>query len=71
MDLASPPFEAFKKHRVTWSLENYYVNPGPIQFYGPIADRITHTLNLENGGRFELSPPILPSTTVPKLYSKL
>ena len=49
VDLKGKPFAAFKQQRDKWADEDSYVNPGPIQFFGPeaITDCITHTLALE------------------------
>lgn len=49
VDLKGKPFETFKRHRDKWADEDSYVDPGPVQFFGPeaITDRITHTLSLE------------------------
>lgn len=50
VDLHSPPFEFFVDRRKEWALDDDYLNPGPIQFFGPasIKDSITHTLLLSS-----------------------
>lgn len=42
-------FKEFEKHRQDWAINDDYLCPGPIQFYGPskVADKITETLKLE------------------------
>lgn len=49
VDIKGKPFMSFKQHRNKWAKEDDYVNPGPIQFFGPaeITDSITLTLTLE------------------------
>lgn len=49
VDLKGKPFEAFKQKRQEWLMEDDYVNPGPIQFFGPpsLSDGITLTLAKE------------------------
>jgi len=49
VDLEGRPFGYFVKRREKWSLKEDYVNPGPIQFYGPNAEDKTLTLILESG----------------------
>ena len=48
-----PVFTEFEKHREDWNLNDSYLCPGPIQFYGPsqISDKITETLKLEKNNR--------------------
>lgn len=50
VDLAAPPFDSFAANRNRWALQNEYIFPGPIQYFGPakVADRITKTLELES-----------------------
>ena len=50
VDLNGKPFALFQQHRSEWTQEDDYVNPGPVQFFGPqeISDRITLTLTLEH-----------------------
>ncbi len=47
--LDGAPFRAFEKARDGWVLEDGYVSPGPIQYFGPpsVSDRATKTLRLE------------------------
>lgn len=49
VDLKGKPFAMFKRHRDQWANEDSYMDPGPIQFFGPaeITEAITHTLALE------------------------
>jgi pyrophosphate--fructose-6-phosphate 1-phosphotransferase len=50
VDLKGAPFKTFAAHRKKWELEDAYVFPGPIQFYGPAALNfsITKTLDEES-----------------------
>lgn len=47
--LDGAPFRAFEKVREDWALNDRYVFPGPIQFFGPpsVTDLTTETLRLE------------------------
>jgi len=49
VDLAAAPFKTFAAHRLEWMLEDAYLNPGPIQYFGPpsVCDSVTTTLTLE------------------------
>lgn len=49
VDLEGKPFKFFARERKKWSLEDCYVYPGPIQFFGPssLTDQLTCTLKLE------------------------
>lgn len=51
VELASPAFKELVKHRDAWAVEDAYLFPGPIQYFGPaeICDAITKTLELERG----------------------
>ncbi len=51
VDLESRPFLEFAKNRERWALNNEYLYPGPIQYYGPseVCDRRTKVLELEYG----------------------
>ena len=51
VDLNGAPFAAFAAGRGGWAVEDAYVYPGPIQYWGPeeLADRTTATLSLEAG----------------------
>lgn len=51
VDLAQEPFVLFKKSRDHWIVEDSYIYPGPIQFFGPteLTDNITLTLK---GGNY-------------------
>lgn len=48
--LDGPPFRAFEKMRDSLVLEDAYVYPGPIQYFGPstVTDLTTKTLQLES-----------------------
>ncbi|WP_024655758.1 diphosphate--fructose-6-phosphate 1-phosphotransferase [Borrelia hispanica] len=49
VDLNGAPFNEFVKHREQWEVNNLYVFPGPIQYFGAseLVDEITLTLKLE------------------------
>ncbi|AFI30805.1 diphosphate--fructose-6-phosphate 1-phosphotransferase [Borrelia crocidurae] len=49
VDLNGAPFNEFVKHREQWAINNLYVFPGPIQYFGAseLVDEITLTLKLE------------------------
>lgn len=49
VDLEGKPFKEFKEKRDTWVVNDDYLYPGPIQFYGPkqLTDKGPITLNLE------------------------
>ncbi len=51
VDLDGAPFKKFAANREDWALNDEYIFPGPIQYFGPseIADRTTETLALERG----------------------
>jgi pyrophosphate--fructose-6-phosphate 1-phosphotransferase len=51
VDLDGAPFKFFAKHRAEWALEDAYVFPGAIQYFGPseVCDAPTKTLALEKG----------------------
>jgi diphosphate-dependent phosphofructokinase len=50
VDLKGPAFQAFASARKGWEVEDAFVYPGPIQYFGPteVCDAITQTLALEN-----------------------
>ncbi|MFZ9919582.1 MAG: diphosphate--fructose-6-phosphate 1-phosphotransferase [Terrimicrobiaceae bacterium] len=50
VELDSPAFREFEKHRATWSKETSYAFPGAIQYFGPseVCDTTTITLQLES-----------------------
>ena len=48
IDMGSPSYLAFAEGKAAWSVEDMYENPGPVQFSGPTADDISHTLQLES-----------------------
>lgn len=49
VDLEGNPFNCFKQNREEWTLNNSYIYPGAIQYFGPseICDSKTITLTLE------------------------
>ncbi|RME93717.1 MAG: diphosphate--fructose-6-phosphate 1-phosphotransferase, partial [Verrucomicrobia bacterium] len=49
VDLEGKPFQTFAAQRDRWALEEAYLYPGPIQYFGPseVCDRVTKTLELE------------------------
>ncbi|GAV61244.1 PFK domain-containing protein [Cephalotus follicularis] len=49
VELDGTPFKKFASMRDKWALKNHYISPGPIQFVGPVADAVNHTLLLELG----------------------
>ncbi|CAH9059163.1 unnamed protein product [Cuscuta europaea] len=51
VELDGAPFMKFASLREEWALKNRYINPGPIQFVGPVADKVNHTLLLELGAQ--------------------
>lgn len=48
IQLEKEAFLQFSQNRESWRLEDHYLSPGPLQFYGPTADLVTKTLNLES-----------------------
>ena len=53
VDLDGAPFAAFAAGRDEWAINDHYLFPGPIQYYGPpeVCDLLTRTLALESAGR--------------------
>ncbi|MHB9023314.1 MAG: diphosphate--fructose-6-phosphate 1-phosphotransferase [Armatimonadota bacterium] len=51
VDLVGEPFKYFAAHRDEWAVEDAYLFPGPIQYFGPaeVCDAPTKTLALEKG----------------------
>lgn len=49
VELDGKPFQMFARNRTNWALEDDYVYPGPIQYFGPssVCDRPTETILLE------------------------
>nr|WP_267918112.1 diphosphate--fructose-6-phosphate 1-phosphotransferase [Borreliella garinii] len=49
VDLEGRPFKEFVENRDKWALNNLYLYPGPVQYFGSseIVDEITETLKLE------------------------
>lgn len=52
VDLNGRPFGKFAENRENWALNDEYVFPGPIQYFGPseVCDAPTITLSLEKSG---------------------
>jgi pyrophosphate--fructose-6-phosphate 1-phosphotransferase len=50
VELDGKPFKNFAKQRAHWAVEDAYLFPGAIQYWGPeaVADQITATLELES-----------------------
>jgi pyrophosphate--fructose-6-phosphate 1-phosphotransferase len=50
VELDGKPFKSFAKQRADWAIEDSYLFPGAIQYWGPaeVADQITATLALES-----------------------
>jgi diphosphate-dependent phosphofructokinase len=48
IDLSGPTYRAFSENKSRWAVHDMYENPGPIQYQGPTADDISHTLVLES-----------------------
>ncbi|KAB1201558.1 Pyrophosphate--fructose 6-phosphate 1-phosphotransferase subunit beta [Morella rubra] len=49
VELEGAPFKKFASMRDEWAVKNCYISPGPIQFVGPAANAVNHTLLLELG----------------------
>ncbi len=49
VELDDKPFKKFSENRETWALNDCYIYPGPIQYFGPseVADITTETIQLE------------------------
>ena len=49
VELEGKPFKALQAVRDRWAVETCFINPGPIQYFGPaeVADQPTITLSLE------------------------
>ena len=50
VDLNGKPFKTLVEHRESWAKDTCFINPGPIQYFGPteICNSTTKTLALEN-----------------------
>jgi pyrophosphate--fructose-6-phosphate 1-phosphotransferase len=50
VELKGKPFKTFAAARDTWAIEDDYLFPGPIQYFGPgeVSDQPTETLKLES-----------------------
>jgi len=55
VDLKAAPFKYLVANRAMWAVEDVYVFPGPIQFFGPaqITEVTTVTLQLEQGKKIK------------------
>ena len=53
VELNGPVFKALEEHREKWALEDRYIFPGSIQYFGPssVCDITTETLKLENSSK--------------------
>ncbi|CAM8994962.1 unnamed protein product [Rhodiola kirilowii] len=51
VELEGAPFKKFASVRDEWAFKNCYISPGPIQFIGPAANAVNHTLLLELGAQ--------------------
>jgi len=51
VDLDGAPFKEFEKSRHAWAMEDDYISPGPIQYFGPseLCDTLPKTLLIEHG----------------------
>lgn len=51
VDLNDAPFKSFAENRDNWAINDEYIFPGPIQYFGPseVCDAPTKTLALEKG----------------------
>jgi diphosphate-dependent phosphofructokinase len=51
VELEGPAFKALTANRAEWEIEDAFIYPGPIQYFGPpeVCDAITKTLELEQG----------------------
>ena len=49
VELNGVPFKKLQAHRQEWALEDCYLYPGPVQYFGPaeVADITTETIQLE------------------------
>ena len=48
VELDGAPFKKFSRNREKWALEDHYIYPGPIQYFGPaeVTDITTETIQL-------------------------
>jgi len=55
VELKGEPFKYLSKWRAVWAVEDLFVFPGPIQFFGPaeVTDITTYTLLLEQGKKLK------------------
>lgn len=55
VELKGEPFKYLAKYRAAWAVEDLFVFPGPIQFFGPaeVTDVTTYTLLLEQGRKLK------------------
>lgn len=57
VDLHGAAFQYFSSHRDKWALEDEYVYPGPIQYFGPAELTEAITLTLENESQSKAVSP--------------
>ena len=55
VELKAAPFKYLAKYRTVWAIEDRFVFPGPIQFFGPaeVTEVTTYTLLLEQGKKLK------------------
>ena len=55
VELKGEPFKHLAKNRADWAVNDQYIFPGPIQFFGPaeVTDMTTFTLMLEQGKKIK------------------
>ncbi len=53
VELSGPVFKVLEENREVWALEDKYIFPGSIQYFGPssVCDITTETLKLENSAK--------------------
>ncbi|KAF8817764.1 hypothetical protein IE077_001865, partial [Cardiosporidium cionae] len=45
VNLNSAIFRLIAKNRIQWALQDFFKNPGPLQFHGPLGYCLLHSLN--------------------------
>jgi len=63
VDLDGEPFKEYAANREDWALNDKYIFPGPIQYFGPseVSDAPTITLALEKGATVDIESPLVPA----------
>lgn len=46
VNLSKEPFQKLQRERESWKLSNNFLNPGPVQLYGPMANSLNWTLRI-------------------------